>query len=78
MREILGHGTLLANAQFLFGEAARNWQITLAQDYGGFLLAILPPGAFMGLGLLVALRNWLANREGRRAVASTESETAAV
>ena len=77
MREILGHGTLLTNAHFLFGEAARDWQITLSDDYGGFLLAILPPGAFMGLGLLVALRNWLGNRESQRhSSAATETETA--
>lgn len=78
MRELLGHGTLLANAHFLFGEAAHDWRITLGEDYGGFLLAILPPGAFMGLGLLVALRNWLGNRETRRrTVALSETKTAA-
>lgn len=78
MRELLGHGTLLTNAHFLFGEAARDWQITLGEDYGGFLLAILPPGAFMGLGLLVALRNWLCNRESRRRTAAlTKTESAA-
>ncbi len=77
MREVLGYGTLFSNAHFLFGEAARGWQITLGEDYGGFLLAILPPGAFMGLGLLVALRNWLGNRESRRhAAALTEPKSA--
>jgi Na+-translocating ferredoxin:NAD+ oxidoreductase RnfE subunit len=25
----------------------------------GTLLAILPPGAFIGLGLIVALKNWI-------------------
>ena len=78
MRELLGHGTLLADAHFLFGEAARDWQITLGEDYGGFLLAILPPGAFMGLGLLVALRKWLGNRQSQRRIAAlTETKTAA-
>jgi electron transport complex protein RnfE len=37
-------------------------------DYPGFLLAILPPGAFIGLGLLIAGRNWV---EQRRAAAQT-------
>lgn len=59
LREVIGSGTLLAGADALFGAAAQNWQITLLDDYGGFLLAILPPGAFIGMGLLLAARNWL-------------------
>ena len=57
MREILGQGTLFTNAHLMFGEAARGWTITLIGDYRGFLLAILPPGAFIGLGLLIAVKN---------------------
>lgn len=41
----------------LFGEPARNWTITLFANYQGFLFAILPPGAFIGMGLLIALKN---------------------
>lgn len=62
LREVLGLGTLLADAHLLFGEAARNWTITLIPEYRGFLLAVLPPGAFLGLGLLVALKNWIDTR----------------
>lgn len=57
MRELLGTGVLLAHADFMFGEIAKHWQITLIDDYSGMLLAILPPGAFIGLGLLIALKN---------------------
>lgn len=57
MREIAGSGTLFAQAHLMFGEGARDLAITLIQDYRGFLLAILPPGAFIGLGLLIALKN---------------------
>lgn len=57
LREIIGQGTLLANAHLMFGEMARGWTITLIEDYRGFLLAILPPGAFIGLGLLIALKH---------------------
>jgi len=57
LREILGYGTLFANAEFLFGEIASGMTITLIADYQGFLLAILPPGAFFGLALLIALKN---------------------
>jgi electron transport complex protein RnfE len=35
-------------------------------DYQGFLLAILPPGAFIALGLLIAAHNWQKARAERR------------
>lgn len=62
IREIIGSGTLFANAQLMFGEAAQNMMITVISDYEGFLLAILPPGAFIGLGLLIALKNVIDKR----------------
>ncbi|MDT8404660.1 electron transport complex subunit E [Sulfuriflexus sp.] len=65
MREILGQGTLFSNAHLMFGEAARGWTITLIGDYRGFLLAILPPGAFIGLGLLIAVKNIIDERLSR-------------
>ncbi|QKE63641.1 electron transport complex subunit E [Aquipseudomonas campi] len=57
VRELLGTGALLANMHLLFGPIAANWQLVLFADYQGFLLAILPPGAFLVLGLLIALKN---------------------
>jgi electron transport complex protein RnfE len=62
MREFLGNGTLFANAQLMFGEAARGLSLTVIDDYRGLLLAILPPGAFIGLGFLIALKNVIDNR----------------
>lgn len=59
IREIFGHGTLLSGIDMVFGEAAKSWVITVIPDYHGFLLAVLPPGAFIVLGLLIAGRNWL-------------------
>lgn len=66
MRELLGQGTLLAQAQLMFGEAAGNLKLTVIDHYRGFLLAILPPGAFIGLGLLIALKNAIDARMQRR------------
>lgn len=63
LREALGKGTLLSGIDLALGPAAKAWVVPLAPDYGGFLLAILPPGAFIGLGLLIALYNRL--RMGR-------------
>ena len=57
LREIIGQGTLFANAELMFGPAAKGLTLTLSEDYPGFLLAILPPGAFIGLGLLIAAKN---------------------
>ena len=57
MREIIGSGTFLAHADLMFGESAKALTITFNEDYSGFLLAILPPGAFFGLAILIAVKN---------------------
>jgi len=61
-RELLGHGTLLADARLLFGPTGDALTQTLIPHYGGFLLAVLPPGAFLLLGFLVAGKRFLDNR----------------
>ncbi|TAN81976.1 MAG: electron transport complex subunit E [Gallionella sp.] len=67
IREIFGHGTLLSGIDMVFGEAAKSWVITVVPNYHGFLLAILPPGAFIVLAMLIALKNWLNLRAERKA-----------
>ncbi len=67
LREILGHGTLLAQAELMFGDGAEWLTITLLEDYRGYLLAILPPGAFLGLGLLIAVKNVIDKRRAQAA-----------
>lgn len=59
IREILGTGGLFQHADQLFGEAARHWTVRVLEDYAGFQVALLPAGAFILLGLLLALKNWL-------------------
>jgi electron transport complex protein RnfE len=66
VREILGHGTLLSGIDMVFGEAAKSMVITVVPHYHGFLLAILPPGAFITLGMLIAGKNWLNLRAERK------------
>ena len=58
LREIIGFGTLLAHAELMFGEGAKSLMIEINPDYPGFLLAVLPPGAFFGLALLIIAKNW--------------------
>ncbi len=59
VREIIGKGTLFSGIDLALGESTQSWVIHVIPDYHGFLLAILPPGAFIGLGLLIAGKNWL-------------------
>jgi len=59
MREIFAQGTLFDQAHLMFGEQAKQWKIVFSEDYKGFLLAALPPGAFMGLGFLLAGKNYI-------------------
>jgi len=59
MRELIGTGALFANMDLLFGPAAVDWKITFSADYPQFLLAILPPGAFILTGLIIAAKNFI-------------------
>jgi len=57
LRELTGRGTLLAGADMLLGDWGRNLTLTIIPDHPGFLLSMLPPGAFFGLALLIAGHN---------------------
>ena len=69
-REIIGKGTLFSGLDLALGDMAKHWVLHIIPDYQGFLIAILPPGAFIGLGLLIALRNWHSLRQGKAAPAT--------
>ena len=77
IREAVGHGTLLAQAHLMFGEQARQLTITLVEDYRGFLLMVLPPGAFIGLGVLIALKNVVDRHMDRRIARQRATKLAA-
>lgn len=57
LRELVGTGALFANMDLLFGPTAADWKLVLVDDYQAFLLAILPPGAFIFTGLIIAGKN---------------------
>lgn len=59
MRELIGAGTLFNQSSLLLGDLGANLEITIFDQYQGTLLAILPPGAFIGLGLIVAVKNYI-------------------
>ncbi|EGL53130.1 MAG: electron transport complex subunit E [Pseudomonadota bacterium] len=73
MRELIGQGTLFSQAELMFGDVAKNFSITVIDDYRGFLLALLPPGAFIGLGLIVALKNVIDARLSKQQTAQVEA-----
>jgi len=75
MREVVGKGTLFSGIDLALGPWAKPYVVHLIPDYHGFLLAALPPGAFIGLGLLIALKNWI---DLRRAQARAAAPPAAV
>ena len=78
MREVIGFGTLFANAQLMFGDIGHSMTLTFSEDYPGFLLAVLPPGAFMGLGLLIAIKNVIDKRQStQQAIIIQDIEPAA-
>jgi Na+-translocating ferredoxin:NAD+ oxidoreductase subunit E len=74
-RELIGSGTLFAQAPLLLGEGMAFLELTLIPDYKGFLLAILPPGGFIALGFILAGKRLLDRRlaEGRRGAALEEA-----
>jgi len=66
IREFVGQGTLFYQANLMLGEAARGLSMSLGEGFQGALLAILPPGAFIFLGLLIALKNLIDKRVKHR------------
>ncbi len=59
IRELIGHGTLFAGMELLFGPTAASWQLTFNVSEQGLLIATLPPGAFIIAGLALGFGNAL-------------------
>ena len=74
MREVVGSGTLLSGIDMLIPGAQPI--VLFGDNYPGFLIAILPPGAFIALGCLIAGRNWIEARKQARARANPPAPSA--
>ncbi|PAR37676.1 electron transport complex subunit E [Vibrio metoecus] len=59
LREIIGNGTLFDGADLLLGEWAKVLRIEVFHFDSSFLLALLPPGAFIGVGFLIAAKSMI-------------------
>jgi electron transport complex protein RnfE len=65
MRELIGSGTVLGGIDMVF-PGLQPIQL-LPESYPGFLIALLPPGAFILLGCMIAWKNWMDARAANRA-----------
>ncbi len=63
-RELVGLGSIMARLDMLIGGDPISGLVLVD---GGFLLAVLPPGAFFGLALAVAAKNFIDQRRRRSA-----------
>jgi electron transport complex protein RnfE len=71
LREIAGSGTIFSGASVLLGPAFGFLETTILPGYDGFLLLILPPGGFLVLGGLLALKSVLDRRQRSKAPGGT-------
>lgn len=72
LRELIGSGTLFGGIDLVI-PGLQALQV-LPESYPGFLLAILPPGAFILLGCLIAWKNWVEARAAKSAGITTPPE----
>ncbi len=75
LRELIGGGTLFSGIDMVF-PSLHPLQL-LPKDYPGLLLAMLPPGAFILLGCLIAWKNWIEARASARQQRGTPAPVAA-
>jgi len=62
VREVLGQGTLFDGAQLLLGDWAVSLRVEILEIDQSFLFIMLPPGAFVAMGFIIALKNALNSR----------------
>lgn len=61
-RELFGTGVVFSDMHLLFGPIAADWKWHVFSDYPQFLYIILPPGAFIFTGFMIALKNYIDNK----------------
>jgi electron transport complex protein RnfE len=71
----LAKGTLFSGLDLALGDSFKHVVFTVIPDYQGFLLAALPPGAFLGLAFLIAAHNWMEQRKASKKSAAKPTNT---
>ena len=74
LRELFGTGIVFQDMNLLFGDIANNWEVTMFKDYPQFLYIILPPGAFIFTGFIIALKNMIDDHFAQKALLAKASE----
>lgn len=69
LRELIGKGSLFDGADLLLGSWATALHVQVFHFDSSLLLAMLPPGAFIGLGFLIALKNVIDRKLNAKTVA---------
>ncbi len=57
IRELIGNGSLFENMEVLFGSVAKDWVIHPFGNDFQFRLILMPPGALLILGAVIATKN---------------------
>lgn len=66
VREIVGAGTLFADASLLLGPAFKFMELRILPEDTGILMMILPPGGFLAAGLMVVVKRMIDVRTGKQ------------
>ncbi len=66
IREIIGFGTWFQGLDSILGPSFKNFYATVLPEHSTFIIAILPPGAFLVLGLLIAAKNAIDEKQKSR------------
>ncbi|CUU23950.1 MULTISPECIES: electron transport complex subunit E [Duffyella] len=74
LREIIGNGTLFNGADLLLGPWAKALRIEVVHFDSPMLLAMLPPGAFIGLGMMLAAKYLIDQKMKARALRAAEQQ----
>jgi electron transport complex protein RnfE len=75
IREVIGTGMIFSKMQLLFGDAASTWTLNvLGSNYPGMILALLPPGAFIVAGFLMAGKNYIDNKMKEQAAKADKKD----
>ena len=73
VRELIGAGTLFAQASLLLGPAFSFMEVKVIPNYSGALMMILPPGGFLVLGMLLVAKRKLDQRLAKRGRVAPEA-----
>ncbi len=73
IRELLGNGSLFYGIELLLGDWASFLYIQVIDFNEHFLVAVLPPGAFLVMGFIIALKNIIDSHVAKKQAVTTSN-----